>query len=840
MSKVTAGSLRPLPMGGRGTSTGGRSPRRGDLRRLAPAPKRGRWLIVALLVLVAVLAVAAFVVRSRLTASLPQLDGEAILPGLTAAVIVERDALGVPTVRAANRVDAARTLGFLHAQDRFFQMDLLRRQAAGELAELFGSRALEVDRRHRVHRFRTLAQRVLALASTSDRELVSAYADGVNAGLHALKGKPFEYVLLRAAPAPWRPEDSLLATYAMFLVLNDSTGSVEAALDRLHSRVPEPLFAFLAPQGTDWDAPLVGPPLPESPVPGPEVFDLRAHPLVNGKKAARALAFEEEPVEDSVESAGSNNWAVSGSHTADGHPLLANDMHLSIGVPNTWYRASLSWRQPDGTIRRVTGVTLPGTPAVVVGSNGRVAWGFTNSYVDTTDLVEIELDRQDPGLYRTPSGPRRFEHHLEHIAVRGALDDVLDVRWTIWGPVIGQDAQGRPRALAWSAHQPDAADLGLLRMETANSVRDAIVVAKNAGIPPQNFTVVDADGHIGWTIIGHIPRRVGFDGRLPTSWADGSHRWDGWLPAAQVPEVVDPPLGRIWTANARVVDKDLLARVGDGGYALGARAQQIRDHLLAIERAKPVDMLAVQLDDRALFLSRWRGLLLRELAPSAVRGHPARAELRAVVATTWTGRADPASAAYRIVHDYRELILRQVYASFAGEPGGEDAAFFSPNRQFERPLWTLLTQRPMHLLDPRYRSWDEALLAGVDSLLKTYAALSGGLRERTWGERNASHFQHPLSLGQPLLSRFLDIPSRPLPGDENMPRVQGPRNGASERLVVSPGHEADGLFEMPGGQSGHPLSPHYRDGVAAWEEGRPTPFLPGPTVGMLRLTPGIS
>jgi penicillin amidase len=812
------------------------------MRRLTPSPRRGRWIIVVALLLVVTVVVGGLLLRSRFTASLPQLDGEAMLPGLGAAVTVERDALGVPTVRAANRIDAARALGFLHAQDRFFQMDLLRRQAAGELAELFGARAVEVDKRHRLHRFRSLAQRVLALASVSDRELVSAYTDGVNAGLAALNGKPFEYVLLRSTPVPWRPEDSLLATYAMFLVLNDSTGSVEAGLENLHSRVPEALFAFLAPQGTEWDAPLIGPALPAAPVPGPEVFDLRTRPPApKAKTASLGPAFEERGDQneaDEVGSAGSNNWAVSGAHTVDGHALLANDMHLSIGVPNTWYRASLVWTQLDGTVRRVTGVTLPGAPAVVVGSNGKVAWGFTNSYVDTTDLVDIDLDPQDPTLYRTPTGPRRFEHHFERIAVRGAADTSLDAVWTIWGPIIGHDANGRPRVLAWSAHQPDAANLGLLQMETAGSVRDALVLAKSAGIPPQNFTVVDADGHIGWTVIGRIPRRIGFDGRLPTSWADGSRRWDGWLPAGQVPEVVDPPLGRIWTANARVADQSGLSRVGDGGYALGARAHQIRDHLLAIEKARPTDMLAVQLDDHAVFLARWRTLLLHELTPVALGGHAARSELRAVVATGWTGRADTASAAYRIVHDYRDTVLRRVYASFAGEPGAEDGAFFSPNRQFERPLWTLVSTRPMHLLDPHFQSWDEALIADVDTLIGSYSGQSGRLRDRTWGERNMSHFQHPLSTGQPLLSRFLDIPSRALPGDENMPRVQGPRNGASERIVVSPGHEDLGLFEMPGGQSGHPMSPHYRDGVTAWEEGKPTPFLPGPTVNLLRLLPG--
>jgi penicillin amidase len=885
MAKVTPSSLRPLPGASGRLRSGGGFPRGSSRRRGLGRPPLGkgagsrRWprvvaLVAALLVVLA--AAGALWLRSRLAASLPLLNGEARLPGLAATVAVERDALGVPTLRAANRLDAARALGFVHAQDRFFQMDLLRRQSAGELAELLGPKLVAADRRRRVHRFRAVADLALAQATAEERALLDGYCEGVNAGLAALGGKPFEYLLLRATPAPWRPQDSLLATYSMFLTLNDESGSVEASLDRLHERVPPALFAFLTPTGTEWDAPLLGKPWTQPPIPGPEVFDLRtAHPAAatGDSKTAQAppmpemspipgppatlaasLILEAEgraPVED--EAAGSNSWAVSGAHTADGHALLANDMHLSIGVPDTWYRVSMLWPAPGGGgTRRLTGVSLPGTPPLVVGSNGHVAWGFTNSYGDYTDLVNLEVDPRDPEVYRTPGGPRRFEHHLERIEVHGGAGQVIDVRETIWGPVTGQDEHGRPRALAWIAHHPEATNLKLIDLESATTVAEAIAVAHTTGIPPQNFTVADAAGHIGWTIIGKVPRRIGFDGRLPTSWADGSHRWEGWLNPAEIPSLVDPPTGRIWTANARAVEGEMLARIGDGGYALGARARQIRDRLLAIERATPADMLAVQLDDRALFLERWRTLLLRTLAGAAAHRSEgsqrnaralrsqsaARAELRRLVERTWTGRADVGSVAFRAVHDFREILAERIWSSFSGErtlPGG--GAFFSPTRQFEGPLWALVTARPPHLLDPRYRDWDQALLAAADTLLDRYAQLGPRLADRTWGERNVSRFQHPLSLALPLLGRFLDMPAHSLPGDDNMPRVQGPHYGASERLAVSPGHEEQGYFELPGGESGHPLSPHYRDQLAAWEQGQATPFLPGPAVTTLRLLP---
>ncbi|HEX3552724.1 MAG TPA: penicillin acylase family protein [Thermoanaerobaculia bacterium] len=800
-----------------------------------------RRILLSLGLLLAVLAalvlVAGLWFRHRLTASLPQLDGERRVAGLSAPVEVERDDLGVPTIRAASRLDGVRALGFLHAQDRFFQMDLLRRQAAGELAELVGPAVVKVDRDHRVHRFRDVARRIVAAAKSEDRALLSAYAEGVNTGLAALGDKPFEYLALGVKPAPWRPEDTILAVHAMFFELNDSTGSRESNLGLLHDRLPAPLFAFLAPVGTEWDAPLLGEAFATAPIPGPEVFDLRTRPAL-----PQAASLRPAPLPEEVSAAGSNNFAVAGAHTADGRALLANDMHLGIRVPNTWYRVAIVHPDGRGGTVRMTGVTLPGTPLVSVGSNGHVAWGYTNSYGDWTDLVVLETDPADPEVYRMPQGPKRFETVREVIKVKGRPDETLEVKETVWGPVIDHDHLGRPRALAWTAQHPEAVNLELEGLETARTLEEAMAVANRAGIPPQNFTVADETGRIGWTIIGQIPRRVGFDGRLPTSWADGSRRWDGWLTPEEHPRVVDPPSGRIWTANARTMDGDALARLGDGGYMLGARARQIRDDLLTLEKASPRDLLAIQLDDQARFLARWRDLLLRTLTPAATQGNARRAELRRLMATTWTGRASVNSVAYRMTREFRKRLLDRVFQSITGIAGRSELEHFGgfgrPTQQFEGPLWRLVTERPAHLLDPRFQSWDGELLAAVDDLIADSVQESGpDLARRTWGERNTTHIQHPLSLGVPLLARWLDVPARQLPGDEDMPRVQGRATGASERLVVSPGHEETGLFHMPVGQSGHPLSPYYQKGHADWEEGRATPFLPGKAVHRLTLRP---
>ena len=806
--------------------------------------RRGlRWAVLVLSALGLAGAGAAVWSHARLVASLPQLDGLRSLPGLSSPIRVERDARGVPTLRGASRADLSRALGFVHAQERFFQMDLLRRRAAGELAELFGRAAVEADREIRIHRFRRVAGKVIARAAPDERAVIEAYAEGVNAGLGALGAHPFEYALLRTDPLPWKSEDTVLVVLAMFVTLQDEKGRRESTLGVMADTLPPALFEFLASAGTDWDAPIVGEAFEQPAVPGPEIFDMRAqgaHPIhlaARGEgSSATFSSFGREGWGEGV-AVGSNNWAVAGAHSGHGGALVANDMHLEVAVPNTWYRASLVW-QEGGEELRMTGVTLPGTPAVVVGSNGHVAWGFTNSYGDWGDLVVLEPAPGVPDAYLTPEGPRRFERADETIRVKGGPDESLQVAGTVWGPVVDRDHRGRQRALRWVAHEPEAVNLKMLRVESARSLDEALTLANGSGTPAQNFVCADRSGRIGWTIMGTIPRRVGFDGRLPGSWADGSRRWDGWLAPSEYPRVVDPPGGRIWTANARVVDGGMLARLGDGGYDLGARARQIRDDLRAVEKASERDMLAVQLDDRALFLARWQELLLRSLTAEAIAKDARRAEARRFV-DGWGAHAAIDSVGYRLVRAFRLRVRDQVFAPLTGacrraDPGFE---YRRAGFQWEGPLWALLSQRPMRLLDPRFSSWDELLLSALDAVLDDLLKHGGPLAQRTWGERNSPVVGHPLSGAVPFLGRWLDMPRVPIAGDFNMPRAQDGGEGASERFAVSPGRETEGYFHMPCGQSGHPLSPHYGDGHDEWLRGTPAPFLPGPSSHTLTLTP---
>lgn len=788
-----------------------------------------RRALFAFLLLLLGFAGAAFL---ALRGSLPRLDGERQASGLVAGTSIERDALGVPTIRGVNRRDVAWATGFAHGQDRFFQMDLSRRLAAGELAELFGPLALDTDRRMRIHRFREVARRVLQNASTENRALADSYARGVNAGLDSLTSRPFEYWLLRTQPVDWRAEDSILVVFAMYEQLTYDAFATESARGRVHDAVPGSLYRFIYARGGEWDAPLVGAAFEVGRVPTAAEFSLRDQTL-----PLERLSSHLRNREDLV--FGSNNWAVAGTHTASGAALLADDMHLGLAVPNVWYRARLQVAKAgDEAAVDVTGVTLPGVPLIVVGSNGHVAWGFTNSQGDWIDLIVLQENPSQPGLYATPEGPKPFRTVREMIRVRGSADERLEVLETIWGPVFDRDHAGRRRAAAWSAHDPHATNFALREMETARDVEQALDIAARCGAPPQNFVAADAQGNIGWTIMGSIPVRRGYDSRVPSDWSRPGTGWQGWLAPERYPRIVNPPQGKIWTANARVVDGEALELLGESDLYHGARARQIRDDLLPLEAASEADMLAIQLDDRARFLERWHVKLKALVDDAAVVGAPRRAEFRRLL-EPWSGRASVESVAYRLVRAWRLAMHDLVFGvlTHAARAPNEPRDAIEIPSQFEGPLWQLMSSEPEHLLPANFRSWRELELHALDMAIARLEMSCKTLASCTWGERNRVNIRHPLSGALPLLDTQLDMPRTEQPGDAYMPRVQSDTFGASERLAVSPGREAQGYFHMPGGQSGHPLSPFYRAGHDAWASGRPLPFLPGPAEHRLTLRP---
>lgn len=827
--------------------------------------KRLRLLASAVSVLVLLGILAVVWVYARVRASLPQLDGTAAVHGLTGNITVERDALGVPTIRGQSRVDLAHALGFLHAQDRFFQMDVWRRAAAGELSELFGPKTLPHDQAMRLHGFRRIAAATLAQLPAEQRALLEAYAEGVNAGLAALREKPFEYIVIRAAPQPWHPEDTLLVGDAMLVDLQDDTGRYERTLMALRDQLGPAGVGFFAPLLTPDDAALDGTTAPVPSIPSSRVIDLQPAKSTHGhdrsdptprlalagesaalalaNDAARDRAFPFVP-RDPEARPGSNCFALAGAHTATGAALLASDIHLELRVPNTWYRASLEY--PG---HKITGITLPGVPLIIAGSNGHVAWSFTNAYADTGDLIVFDRNPVDPKLYHAPGHEELVPIDTRHetIAVKDENPVTIDYEWTVWGPVVGHDEKGRPLAYLWTGHDPAATNLGLIGMEDARDVAAATDVAHHSGIPAQNMIVADSAGDIAWTIAGRLPKRVGYDGRLPVSFQYGDRKWEGLLPPDEVPVVTTKSTGhglelpakdgRLWSANQRMIGGDALKVLGDGGYARPSRARQIRDALAGLEHATPRELLSVQLDDRALFLAPWNKLLLDTITPKASAANPVRGELRRY-AEKWEGRASVDAISYPITRLFRIAVYTRVFQPIFASSTDEVADMEWNVLLLEGPIWKILQERPRNLLDPKYASWDDLLVGAVDDVIHDLDRAGVRLPYQTWGRMNAADIRHPFSRNLPWFVRTkIDMPHDPLPGDVDMPRVQTPTHGASERFIVSPGHESDGIFEMPCGQSGHPLSPYYRAGHEAWVRGDPTPFLPGKTEHTLALVP---
>ncbi len=739
--------------------------------------------------------------------SLPVLVGSLDTGGaVRVPVTIQRDGQGIALIESQDRNSSAFALGFLHAQERFFQMDLLRRNSAGELSELVGAAALAHDKAVRLHQFRRRAERNIAALPQAQRLLLQKYVEGVNYGLQQLGAKPWEYALLGREPEPWTSADSLLTIFSMYLTLQSPIGKFELRDTALAELLPRDLYEFYFPAGGSWDAPLIGGVHFTVTLPQTSIASL----LEDGD----AIAYGKMESDDKIY--GSNNWVVGGALTEHGGAILADDMHLGLNVPNIWYRAG--WTLP-GTDRIMRGATLPGGPIAVVGSNGLVAWGFTNTFGDWGDLIPLELS-EDSQQYRTPDGWRDFEIERETIEVKGAETEILEVKKTIWGPIVAENHRGIPLAYRWIAHDIRGGNLNLLRLETVTSAKEALDLGPELGIPHQNLVVGDRDGHIGWTVGGAIPRRVGLDGSRSVSWADGSAYWDGYLTQEEQPRVYDPPSHRIWTANARTMDGEYLRVMGNHGYGLGARQQQIRDDLFARETFDEEDLLDIQLDDRAVFLQRWQAHLLALLEGEKNYG-AVRRQLQ-----NWGGRASADSVGYRIVRNYRLKFMEITTAPILTymrryQP---DFSFGPLKRQLEYALWEMAQQEPAQLLNPDFESWHSLKLAALDQVLKEMAADGRPLAEQTWGAENTARIRHPLGKAVAAINWFTAMPSDQLSGDTHMPRFQSPTHGASERMVVAPGREDSAIFHMATGQSAHPLSPFFGNGHEDWVDGNPSPL----------------
>ena len=776
-----------------------------------------KWLRATLWVVLAGVAIPGLSLVAALYASLPLTSGSVALDGFHSSVAISRDSIGHTTVQAQSRRDLARATGFIHAQERFLSMDIRRRFAAGELAALLGPLAIRQDRENRSHRFRNQARQIVEDLPEAERVILKAYTGGINQGLEALAVWPFPYFLFLTRPKPWKMEDSVLSLLAMHLVLQGGRWKYDSVVGALHETFSADVADFLAPVGTHFDTPLDDTPIPLYALHIPEAheIDLRSTPLDPDRLAEVRMPWER---------AGSNAFAVGGSLTSHGSALLANDMHMVLLVPNIWYRMHWEWSD-SGRKHMASGLTLPGLPWLIAGSNGHVAWGFTNSNVDSQDLVV--LDSAEPSL-------TMVEEVLE---VRFGVDEKISYEKSSWGPVIEKDAQNRKRALRWASHWLTGTHINFSQFEQATDIYSAMTLFQESAIPPQNVLLADRDGNIGWTIAGPLFHRNQHSGRIPVKSAVLGEAAPQWLSAENYPTIIDPSSRRLWSANSRHIGGDQFALLGDGRYTSGMRARQIRKRLGERDIFNEFNLLSVQLDNQADYLDEWKPRLERALEETSVAPLVERHRVREWLAE-WDGHSSADSVGYRLIRTFRkrahELFLLTLQTRLGFQP---DRHTRHLRWQLDGPLTRILDNDSRNFLPQGMHDWNEFLALALKLTIEEMTAGGSNMANATWGTQNYAQIRHPLSHGLPFLSNFLDVPPSPLSGDLNVPRVVRRAFGASHRTVVSPGREEDGILHMPSGQSGHPLSPFYNAGHRDWLEGKPTPFLPGPALTTMTLTP---
>ncbi len=756
-------------------------------------------VIKRLLLVVVVLALAGTaIVYGVLTLSLPTLDGKGRSDAVTQPVKVARDTLGQAVITAATRHEAAYGLGYAHGQDRFFQMDLLRRNAAGELSELFGKAALALDKKMRFHQLRKRSQAILKTLPEADKQLLKSYAQGVNEGLAQVGYPSFEYLLTGAEQQPWQSEDSLLVIFSMYLDLQTATFERDQALIQIQQQYGAKMVEFLT-QPSQYQAALDGSILtPYSQT----IPQLPTQPLAAIKSITANLEV------------GSNNWAVTADLTNTQAAMLSDDMHLSMAVPVIWYRAQLNYTH-NNQAYQVTGVSLPGAPAIVVGSNNKIAWGFTNGYIDTADWIAL-------------TDSSKTWQVNEVITLDNGNDEIYPLTLSEYGPV--KYINNHPYALSWAAHQPYAVDMQLLQLEQAETVDDALNIASNVGIPVQNLMVVDSQGSAAWKHMGGIPART-----APSEFAINENKYSATWQQNEVirPFVKNPESGRLWTGNSRVVSAEDNARFGNGGYALGARAMQIRDRLFEKQQFNEGDFYQLQLDNQARFLTPWHGLLLEQL-----KQQPEHYADYINALDNWQQCACSTSVGYTLVKMYRDELINILFSSIEASLNKQDGTLSYVKRDLEPAVWQLIKAQPASWINPQFTNWEQQLQGAFEQTLAQLTAKFGNnIQNWQWGKVNELAIEHPFAKQIPLLSKLLNMPTAPGFGDSYMPAVQKTSFGASQRFIAQPGHLESAILTVPGGQSGHPLSEFYRAGFDEYVEGKHTPLLPQTFMHQIEIVP---
>jgi len=786
-----------------------------------------RWILRGLLIALVLIVVAAGAAWVWQRGSLPTLEGELALKGLGQPVEVTFDADAIPTIHARTEADALFTLGFLHAQERLFQMDFTRRLGAGRLSEVAGEPTVKLDKIMRTLGLYRTAEANLAALTPAGRAALDAYADGVNAYIEGHEGPwPAEFYVLGYDPEPWTPADSLVWGRLMALQLSGNY-SDEIRRARLAQKLtPEELRQLYPAYPAD------------APIATQDLAALEQRGVL--RDLAEALPWQVGPKD------ASNTWAVRPDRSSTGGVLLANDPHLGLQAPGYWYLARLE--TPELLL---AGATAPGVPYMVIGHNGSLAWSFTTTHSDTQDLFLETVDPSDPTRYLTREGPRPFKTRQEVIRVSGGGEITITVRETYHGPVISDAVddsgsllpEGQVLALAWPALlADDRSGDALLALNHATSVPQGLAALRNLNTPQQTMILADLEGRMTLIAPGRVPIRAAGDGLLPVPGAEGRYDWTGWIPFDDLPRLDEPPSGQLIAANNKQVPDDYPFLIAAEWY-LPTRAQRIDEVLRSQAVWSPEEMVRLQMDSLSIGA--------RELLPRLLAAAEGKAEAEAALALlrAWDfvmGRDLPQPLIYSgwIQALERRLLRDEVGPELLPEllQGNEQRieALLQPDSLFCDDRGT----QPTESCDDIIRLALDDALAG---LVKAYGEEPAEWR---WGAAHVARFDHPIFGFVPLVAGLTAYDVETDGGQDTVNRGAGNfaaplpeafrhRHGPGLRVVFDLADLDQSLFMIATGQSGNLMSPHYGDLAQRWADGVAVKLVGGATAAgsTLRLTP---
>jgi penicillin amidase len=782
---------------------------------------------------------------------LPQLDGSITVPGISSKIRVVRDERGVPTIEAATLEDLFFAQGYVTAQDRLWQMDVMRRAAAGELSEVLGEVTLPMDREQRILGLRPAAEASEKNIIASERPYFEAYARGVNAFLESHRDRlSLEFRLLKYTPRPWTVTDSLLVGARMVEDLNHYSYQRALTREKILAKLGPELTADLYVNSSWRDRPptevrrIEGNPavnssdededdeeeidpsgtgraisaLPAARV--PQGLQPAFFPALSGTSEAvpfRKPIYETGswmiPEEADTFRPGSNNWVVSGQHTVSGKPLLSNDMHLDHQMPNLWFAAHL--KTTTGNFD-VAGVTLPGIPFVIVGHNQRIGWGFTN--VGPTVEDDFIEDFNAQGQYKTPKGWVAAQHRQETIHVKGEPDVVLDVVCTRHGPIITELIPGETRQIALRWTLQDGEGLVFFDVNTAQNWNEFRKAFSAFGAPGQNVMYADVDGHIGYQATGRVPIRAAGDGSLPVSGSDDAHEWKGWIPFDDMPHIYDPPEGILATANGRITPDGYKYSISTEWEAPW-RTDRIYRVLESGKKFAPADMLALQMDVSSTYDRFCADKFV--YAIDHATNASARAKQAADILRDWDGRMSADSAAPTIETKARAELVRLLLEPTLGTPGSAAGGLSWKSYQWGMgSVWleNVLTRQPPRWLPPGFADYGSLLTAAVETAMKQ-TEVPQDLSQWKWGKNYPVEIDHLVLSHLPVVGRFTGPGSHPLSGSNYTVKAVGRGFGPSERATWNFANFDESTLNLVTGESGIFLSPYYLDQWAAWYGG---------------------